>query len=58
MSVPCSARCVNQSKNCCQLNDERISASRAEFGEEWNPVEQCVGYLPREKLKKSKKDKS
>ncbi len=46
MSVPCKAKCMNQRNNRCRLEDERISDCRVEFGEEWDPVNQCIGYLP------------
>lgn len=46
MSLPCRANCINQNANQCQLKDERIKASRVEFGKEWDPVQSCLGYQP------------
>jgi hypothetical protein len=57
LPVPCNARCMNQRNKQCQLNDERISASQVEFGEEWNPAEQCVGYLPQIEKESAKRRK-
>ena len=57
MPEPCSARCMNQRKNLCRLDDERIRQSRVEFGEDWDPANHCVGYLPRDKKKSDRKSK-
>jgi hypothetical protein len=48
---------MNQRNKQCQLDDERISASQVEFGEEWNPAEQCVGYLPQIEKESAKRRK-
>lgn len=57
MSASCKARCMNQRNNKCQLEDERISDSRVEFGEDWDPVKQCVGYLPCKEKESNKRRK-
>ncbi len=49
MSIPCRARCMNQKEGICQLSDERIKNSQVEFGEEWDPEESCVAFVPSEK---------
>ncbi|HOB86864.1 MAG TPA: hypothetical protein PKO38_04155 [Bacillota bacterium] len=48
MPVPCEARCINQRDGRCLLEDERIKNSRVEFGDDWDPVRQCIGYLCRD----------
>jgi len=53
MSLPCKARCLNQKNGICQLDDERIKNSQVEFGEEWMPEEECVGFVPSEKNRES-----
>ncbi len=58
MTLPCRASCINQKGNQCQLQDERIKQSQVEFGDEWNPVTSCIGYIPRgdkEAIKRRKK---
>lgn len=57
MTVPCRADCMNQRNSECQLNDEKIDQCRVEFAEEWDPVQQCVGYLPRKEKESSKRRK-
>lgn len=57
MPVPCQARCMNQRNNECLLDDERINQCQVEFGEEWDPEENCVGYLPRKEREASKRRK-
>ncbi len=57
MTVPCRARCVNQRDGKCLLNDERIRNSQVEFGDEWDPVESCAGYIPREEKESQKRQK-
>lgn len=57
MPVPCRAKCMNQRNNQCQLDDERISRSQAEFGEDWDPARQCIGYLPRKEREATKRRK-
>jgi hypothetical protein len=48
---------MNQQNNQCLLDDERISESRVEFGEDWDPVNQCVGYLPCKEKESTKRRK-
>jgi len=57
LSIPCKARCMNQRNNQCMLDDERIRESRVEFGEDWDPANQCVGYLPRKEKESAKRRK-
>lgn len=57
MVAPCRAKCMNQRNNRCQLEDERIKLSQVEFGEEWDPVQHCVGYLPRRQKETAKRRK-
>jgi len=48
---------MNQRNNQCMLDDERIRESRVEFGEDWDPANQCVGYLPRKEKESAKRRK-
>jgi len=53
MPIPCRAKCLNQKDGMCQLNDERIKNSQVEFGEEWVPEEECLGFVPSKKNRES-----
>lgn len=61
MPVPCKAKCMNQNRGQCQLEDERVMNNQVEFGEDWDPMENCSCFAPREgkqPQKKSKKKKN
>lgn len=55
MTIPCRARCMNQENGRCRLDDERIKQSRVEFGEEWDPTRQCIGYISRDDRESTKR---
>ena len=57
MSLPCNARCLHQRDGTCLLDDHRIRESRVEFGEDWDPAESCVGYIPRKEKESTKRRK-
>ncbi len=55
MTIPCKAKCRNQNRGLCQLDDERIRDNQMEFGEEWDPLENCECFIPQEGKKQKKK---
>ena len=58
MPIPCRADCLNQRDNLCQLDDEQVKNCRVEFGEEWDPVELCRRYLPRQERESTRRRRS
>lgn len=49
MSLPCKANCKNQKKGRCQLKDEAIENTMVEFGDDWDPVENCSCFSPQDR---------